>query len=199
MRFDIHRRVSALARWFILSLLIGIGGGLRAGESEPLVSFINDVAPVLTKAGCNTGVCHAKAGGGQNGFQLSLLGFEPLDDYEHMALEGRGRRLSPASPEQSLLLQKVSGRTPHGGGIRLEPDSEGYAVLRRWIAQGAPLGPPQDVQLVSLEVQPSEGLLDRGAQQTLKVLARYSDDSVRDVTRLALYESNDRAMLEVSE
>jgi hypothetical protein len=41
--------------------------------AEPSVSFVNDVVPVMTKAGCNMGVCHAKAGGGQNGFQLSLL------------------------------------------------------------------------------------------------------------------------------
>ncbi len=31
------------------------------------VSFIHDVVPVLTKAGCNAGICHAKAGNGQNG------------------------------------------------------------------------------------------------------------------------------------
>ena len=60
------------------------------GEEYRAVSFVNDVMPVLTKAGCNAGVCHAKAGGGQNGFQLSLLGFEFQDDYEHLVKEGRG-------------------------------------------------------------------------------------------------------------
>ncbi|TWU17280.1 hypothetical protein Pla52o_52860 [Novipirellula galeiformis] len=199
MRFDIHCRVSAHARRILVCLFLSVSVGLHASESESTISFVNDIAPVLTKAGCNTGVCHAKAGGGQNGFQLSLLGFEPLEDYEHTALEGRGRRLSPASPDQSLLLQKASGQTPHGGGIRLEPDSEGYAVMRRWIAQGAPLGPEQEIQLVSVEVQPAEGLLQCNSEQSLKVIAHYSDDSVRDVTKLALYESNDRAMVEVSE
>src|SRR6478609_5775117 len=68
------------------------------------VSFVNDVMPVLTKAGCNVGVCHAKAGGGQNGFQLSLLGFEPQEDFEHLTKEDRGRRLFPTAPERSLIL-----------------------------------------------------------------------------------------------
>src|SRR6186997_3185162 len=88
--------------------------------AERSVSFVNDVMPVLTKAGCNAGVCHAKAGGGQNGFQLSLLGFEAVDDYEHLVKEGRGRRLNFAAPDQSLLLLKASGTTRHGGGIRME-------------------------------------------------------------------------------
>ena len=76
------------------------------------VSMINDVVPILTKTGCNAGTCHAKAGNGQNGFQLSLLGFEPLEDYQHLVLEGRGRRLSKAAPEQSLLLLKATGQVP---------------------------------------------------------------------------------------
>src|SRR5262245_12697979 len=74
--------------------------------AERPVSFVNDVVPVLTRAGCNAGVCHAKAGGGQKGFQLSLLGFEPAEDLEHIVLEGRGRRLSFGNPDQSLLLLK---------------------------------------------------------------------------------------------
>jgi hypothetical protein len=101
------------------------------------ISFVNDVVPVLTKAGCNTGVCHAKAGNGQNGFQFSLLGFEPQEDYEHLVKEGRGRRLFPAAPEQSLILLKASGQVPHGGGQRLDRSSEGYARLLSWIRQGA--------------------------------------------------------------
>jgi hypothetical protein len=52
--------------------------------AEKSASFVNDVVPWLTKSGCNMGVCHAKAGGGQNGFQLSLLGFEPAEDFEHL-------------------------------------------------------------------------------------------------------------------
>ena len=165
---------------------------------SPALSFTNDVLPVLTKAGCNLGVCHAKAGGGQNGFQLSLLGFEVLDDYEHLVKEDRGRRFSVAAPEKSLLLKKASGQLPHGGGVRLPTDSAGYGTLREWIRQGTPLGVPNEPTLVSFEVLPGRNSVPLLGQQQLQSLAKYSDGSVRDVTLIALYESNDKAMAEVS-
>jgi len=168
-------------------------------RSPPAAHFANDVVPVLTKAGCNTGVCHAKAGGGRNGFQLSLLGFEPREDYDHLAREGRGRRLSPAAPDESLVLLKATGRIAHGGGVRLDPASPGYRTVRDWIAAGAPYGQADAPRLQALEVEPPSGLLARKATQQLAARARYSDGSVRDVTHLALYESNDTAMVETSE
>ncbi|HVA48065.1 MAG TPA: DUF1549 and DUF1553 domain-containing protein [Pirellulales bacterium] len=172
---------------------------LAASAAEPSVSFVNEIVPVLTKAGCNAGVCHAKAGNGQNGFQLSLLGFEPLEDYEQLVKKARGRRLSFASPDHSLILLKASAQVPHGGGRRLGPSSEGYALLRTWIAQGAPLGSDAEPRLESFEVRPARGSITRGGQQQLKALAHYSDGSVRDVTGLALYESNNTAMAEVAD
>ena len=126
-----------------------------AVAAERTVSFVNDVMPVFTKAGCNVGVCHAKAGGGQKGFQLSLLGFEPREDFDHLVNEGRGRRLSIAAPERSLLLLKASGQVPHGGGVRLDPSSDGYALIRDWIRQGAPLDSSSAPQLVAFEVEPN--------------------------------------------
>ncbi|MFV0445497.1 MAG: DUF1549 domain-containing protein [Planctomycetaceae bacterium] len=174
--------------------------GAERLKSEPVdqISFSNDVQPVLTKAGCNMGICHAKAGGGQNGFQLSLLGFEPAEDYESIVKEGRGRRVQSAAPEQSLLLRKASGAMPHGGGVRLPPDSTGYALVRDWIEQGAAGSNPHEVQLTSLEVQPTRGVLKSGATQQLTALAQYSDGTARDVTSLALFETNSEAMAEVS-
>jgi hypothetical protein len=169
-----------------------------ANASDRPVSFVNDVVPVLTKAGCNVGVCHAKAGGGQNGFQLSLLGFEPLEDYEHLVKEGHSRRLFLAAPDRSLLLLKGSGQMPHGGGVRLNPASEGYALLRAWIQQGAPYGSAVEPQLISFEIQPASGSIKRQGEQQLAAVAKYSDGSIRDVSDLALYESNDKAMADVS-
>jgi hypothetical protein len=185
-----------LAAAGILFLTASRGPAIAA---EQPISFVNDVVPVFTKAGCNVGVCHAKAGGGQNGFQLSLYGFEPKEDYDHLVKEGRGRRLTFAAPDRSLLLRKPSGEMPHGGGVRLELSSEGYALLREWIAQGAPFSREGEPQLVSFEVQPDRLTVPRQGEQQLAALARYSDGSVRDVTSLALYESNDRAMAEVSD
>jgi len=154
---------------------------------------------VLTKAGCNMGTCHAKAGGGRNGFQLSLLGFEPTEDYEHIVLEARGRRLFFGNPEQSLFLLKGSGQVPHGGGVRLSKASPGYASIRDWILQGVPMDDATGPKLISMEIEPKKGSLRTQTTQQLKAIARYSDGSVRDVTDVALFESNDKAMADVSE
>ncbi len=192
LRFLLHGRLSLFATALCLAATQG------ASAAEQPVSFVNEIIPVMTKAGCNVGFCHAKAGNGRNGFRLSLLGFEPLEDYEHLVKEGRGRRLFAAAPERSLLLRKASGQAPHGGGVRLDASSEGYALLRKWIAQGAPYDGEGKVKFISFVVQPARASIQRGGEQQLKVLARYSDDSVRDVTSLALYESNDPARADVT-
>ncbi len=171
-------------RWVAVVICLG-ACVLDAGEVP--VSFSNDVMPVLTKAGCNTGGCHAKAGGGRNGFQLSLFGFEPLEDFEHLTKEDRGRRLSPAVPEQSLILKKASGQLPHGGGLRLPVTGEGYAILRAWIGQGAPADKPGTPELVSFAIQPERGTIARQAEQQLTAIAKYSDVTTRDVTPLAIF------------
>ncbi|WP_417391007.1 DUF1549 and DUF1553 domain-containing protein [Gimesia sp.] len=183
----------------VVILLSCFTDALKAEEKNSPVSFVNDVVPVLTKAGCNMGVCHAKAGGGQNGFQLSLLGFETLDDYDSLVKEAQGRRLFPSVPEKSLLLTKASNETPHGGGIRLPRDSEGYQVIQRWIAEGAHYSTGNEPTLESVEVEPERGVVNMGETRQLKAIAKYSDGSVRDVTEIALYESNIKSMAEATE
>ncbi|WP_437223148.1 DUF1549 and DUF1553 domain-containing protein [Planctomicrobium sp. SH661] len=173
----------------------------NCGASEPVTSltFLNDIEPILTKAGCNGGGCHAKAGMGQNGFRLSLYGFEPGEDYEHIVKEGRGRRISPASPEQSLLLLKATNSVPHGGGQRLEVGSPSYQRIVDWMEQGMQMGEASDPHLVSLEVQPPRLAMQPKGEQQLTVRAHFSDGSVRDVTDVAVYEPNDKSMAEANE
>ncbi|HXT42171.1 MAG TPA: DUF1549 and DUF1553 domain-containing protein [Candidatus Angelobacter sp.] len=157
------------------------------------VNFANQVVPVFTKAGCNAGGCHGKSSG-QNGFRLSLLGFEPTEDYEHLVKEARGRRLFPASPENSLLLLKATATLPHGGGKRLDKDSDDYKLLVRWISEGMPYGRTNDPVVTGIEVFPKERTMPLDGEQQLSVIARYSDGSSEDVTRSALYEPNDKEM-----
>ena len=57
-----------------------IGQGAKLASPSDMVSFRNQVLPVLTKHGCNSGGCHGR-GSGQNGFKLSLFGFDPAADY----------------------------------------------------------------------------------------------------------------------
>ena len=178
-------------------LLVSASGW--AEDSVPPVNFVNDISPILTKSGCNSGGCHAKAGTGQRGFKLSLLGFEPQEDYEHIVKEARGRRVFPAAPEESLLVLKAANTVPHGGGMRLDPQSEGYRQLVRWIAEGMAFGKDTDPQLTSIDVEPKRMTLAVHAAQQLKVTAHYSDNSTRDVTPLALYEPNDKNMAETDE
>src|SRR5262249_24806969 len=146
--------------------------------------FAHEIVPLLTRFGCNAGGCHGKASG-QNGFKLSLFGFDPTLDYEAIVREDRGRRVFPADPERSLLLLKPAGPAPHGGGRLLDPAGEAYQTLRRWIDQGMPVGDTSAPALVGIEVLPARRILGRNALQQLAVLARYRDGSTRDVTRQA--------------
>ncbi|MGE3309937.1 MAG: DUF1549 domain-containing protein [Limisphaerales bacterium] len=161
------------------------------------IHFANQIVPVFTKNGCNGGGCHGKAAG-QNGFRLSLLGFEPNEDYEHLVREARGRRLFPAAPERSLLVTKGTAELPHGGGRRLEPGSDDYQLLVRWISLGMPPGAADAPVVERVEVFPEERMLSLNAEQQLVVTAHYSDGSTEDVTRSALYEPNDKDMAGVS-
>lgn len=166
-------------------------------EQDKPINFPNQVTPIFTKFACNGGGCHGKSGG-QNGFRLSLLGFEPAEDYEYLVKEGRGRRLFPAAPDRSLLLLKVSARAPHGGGMRIEYDSPAYRVLRRWIEQGMPYGNADDPTITHISVLPSEVLMERNGAQQIAVVAHYSDGTTEDVTRIAQFDSNDAEMAEVA-
>ncbi len=201
-RIAIQLRYSSEARIFVFtfaSVLIGcMPQAVLAQESTKPASFINDVVPLLTKAGCNSGVCHAKAGNGQNGFKLSLLGFEPKEDFEYITKDSRGRRLSIAAPETSLLLMKAISKLPHGGGVRFQESSSEYAVLLNWIRNGAVYDAGSAPKLVSLELKPNRATVKPWSEQQLKVIATYSDNSQRDVTQTALFETNDSAMAEVT-
>ncbi len=154
------------------------------------VSFGTDVVPILTKLGCNGGGCHGKATG-QNGFKLSLLGFEPDQDYESLVTEGRGRRISQTTPERSLLLTKATSRVPHGGGRRLDEGSDDYRQLRDWIAQGAPAPQGNDPQLLRIELSPVDAILATNTTLQLKTTAFFSNGTSRDVTKQSVYQSNE--------
>ncbi len=160
--------------------------GVGAGRT---IDFKTEIVPLLSRLGCNAGGCHGKASG-QNGFKLSLFGFDSAFDYEAIVREARGRRVFPAAPAQSLILLKATGRVPHGGGKRMSADGEEYRLLRRWIEAGAPASAPGAPGVVRLRVAPGDCTLRPGQEQQLAVEAEYGDGSRRDVTRQAEYFTN---------
>ena len=175
-----------------------LAAAIAQAETNQRLSFELDVMPVLTAAGCNAGACHGKQRG-QNGFQLSLLGFDADFDYEAIVHQGRGRRLNPAAPEHSLLLAKAAGAVPHGGGVKLQSENERYQIIHRWIQQGMPRRNAEDPTLVSISVGPPQRVLERKERLPLVVEATYSDGSTRDVTGVTAYQSNEPAIVTVDE
>lgn len=164
---------------------------------EKAINFTNQIVPIFTKLGCNTGACHGKSGG-QNGFRLSLLGFYPEEDYEYLVKENQGRRIFPSSPEYSLLLTKPTNVLAHGGGKRIDMDSFEARLLTRWIEQGTPFGSDDDPVVSRIEVFPKSRKMNRGSDQQLSVIAHYSDESQVDVTRMVKFESNDPELAEIT-
>jgi hypothetical protein len=161
-------------------------------------TFERDIQPVLTKAGCNAGACHGKARG-QNGFQLSLLAYDHDFDYQAITAEARGRRVFPASPDNSLLLMKASGRVPHGGGKKLPLDGPDYRTLRDWIAGGSPRTPADAPKIVKVTITPDAKLMGFRQTQQLAVTAHFSDGSTQDVTRLAQFSSSESVYVAVND
>ena len=168
-----------------------------ASAETTTISFTNDFVPVLSKYGCNGGGCHGKAAG-QNGFKLSLFGYEPWNDYNYLVRDSRERRIFRAAPEHSLLVLKATGEIPHQGGSRLEKNSPDYQAIIRWIKQGLPNDPKEFPKATSISVYPKERLTQPNSQQQLRVTAHFSDNSTRDISHLAQYESNDEERASVT-
>lgn len=166
-------------------------------SSSGAPTFEFDIQPLLTRFGCNSGPCHGKSRG-QNGFALSLLGFDSDFDYAALVREGRGRRVFSAAPDTSLILQKATGKVPHGGGKRFEVESPHYELLRAWIHAGAPRTPADAPKIVRVVAEPAARSLAPKESFPLKVIAEYSDGVRRDVTDGSAFQSNDAAIAAVS-
>ncbi len=196
-RFPLNSRVCIallLQACFCLALCNG-NARVVADEPQP-VSFELQVQPIMAARGCSTGPCHGKQRG-QNGFQLSLLGFDPEFDYAALTQNARGRRVFPAAAKESLLLRKATGQAPHGGGQRFTTDSQDYRILYDWIVAGLPRRLTDEPTLSSVTASPSEQFMKSGETLQLEVTAHYSDGSTEDVTGMAMYQSNESAIVDV--
>lgn len=169
----------------------------RAAEDRP-ISFKLDVMPVFMKAGCNSGPCHGSARG-QDGFRLSLFGYDAEGDFFRITREQNGRRINLATPEESLLIQKSIGTVQHTGGDLFKADSPYCQTLLRWLKAGVPADETNLPHAVSLELVPNRVVL-QGSNETQQLVARvrYSDGTDRDVTADAVFISNNDPSASVS-
>ncbi len=163
-------------------------GTLKASSDD--VTFRRDVMAVISKAGCNIGGCHGN-GSGKGGLKLSLRGQDPDIDWIAMVRDQGGRRVNLLDPERSLLLLKATAQMAHEGGQRFKMDSPEYAILLRWIQDGARETGADGPQLVKLEVSGARDVVMAPEKEVkLQASAVFDDGSRRDVTRLAVYEPN---------
>jgi hypothetical protein len=152
-------------------------------------TFQNDVMPVLSRTGCNSGPCHGNLNG-KGGFKLSLRGESPAIDLQTLTRESLGRRVSISNPEESLILKKATGQVPHEGGIRFSTSSPEYTILRDWISAGCPKdGSNLPVPTKLIVTPPSRIALDPIDHVKLTVEAEYSDGTRRNITHLATFET----------
>jgi WD40 repeat protein/mono/diheme cytochrome c family protein len=159
------------------------------GLKKPVhADFAHDVAPVLSRLGCNAGTCHGSAQG-KNGFKLSLRGYDPIFDVRALTDDQAARHVNLASPDDSMMLLKPTAAVPHVGGGLIQPGEPYYAIIRSWISDGAKLNPAA-ARVNKVEVFPVNPIVERiGAKQQLRVLATYANSEVRDVSREAFLES----------
>ncbi len=162
------------------------------------ISFRNEVIAALNVGGCNSGACHGTPSG-KGGFKLSLRGFDPEADFLQLTRDVLGRRTERQRPDDSLVLLKGLGRVPHEGGQRFQPSGLPVQTVRGWLAEGLRDDDPKRPTLTSVEVLPGSRVQYAPARfQQLAVLARFSDGSVRDVTRLSVFSSSDPAVADVN-
>ena len=161
------------------------------------VSFRRDVMPVFFRAGCNSGTCHGSARG-QDGFHLSLFGYDAKGDYFRITEEMIGRRVNVAKPEQSLLLRKAIGAVPHTGGKRFDQKSEYYKTIHSWIEAGAPDDAVDVPETVGIELSSKSLVFDKDRAATkIRVTEVSSDGTRRDVTSLTRFHSNNSSVASI--
>jgi hypothetical protein len=172
--------------------------GPVGGPKNDSVDFVNHVMPLLNKLGCNQAKCHGSLQG-KGGFQLSMFGANPADDYSVLTRAAVGRRINKVESQKSLFLLKATASIAHEGAqaVKIQAGSPEYNLLASWVAQGAPWGDEKQPELLSIGVVPREQVLQKGEIRQLLVTAVFSDGAKRDVTRYAVYTSPDKRVAAV--
>jgi len=187
----------------VLAALAGLGSTGFARETVPVarkaanrtIDFENDLIPVFTRFGCNSGACHGAAIG-RGGFKLSLFGGNPRADFDAVVRQVEGSRINLARPEQSLIILKPTESITHGGGERFDLDHDSTGLLLDWIRQGATLTTQRTLERV--EISPRKHLGKSLNQPvSLQATAHFSDGSSRNVTRWTVFQPEDSSAITI--
>src|SRR5437867_11068061 len=183
---------------FAGSLLLALP--VRTAESTTVtnITFRNQVQPILAKYGCSAGACHGAAAG-QNGFKLSLRGYDDEGDYIALTRNALERRIVPSDPGRSLMLLKPTGAVPHKGGKKFDTDSLEYRILSDWIASGAPGPKKDDSRIERIEATPAQAVLKPSESKQLVVRAFFNDGHTEDVTRWVKYTDANSSVTQVDD
>ncbi|MFN0207305.1 MAG: DUF1549 domain-containing protein [Planctomycetota bacterium] len=191
--------LSILAASVIFSVVSGsvrISADTNVDPKLTIPDFTLRVLPILTRAGCNSGQCHGAAGG-QAGFSLSLRGYDPEADFDAIARERGGRRIDITDADRSLLLKKPSLQLSHRGGRKLAADSGHFDEVREWIAAGAQARNVNDPAPRQLFVEPAATAGRVGEKLQLAASIQLSDGTVRPVSDVTLFSSNNDSVAKV--
>jgi hypothetical protein len=134
---------------------------------------------------------------GKGGLKLSLRGYDPDADHFVLTRQALGRRINRQEPAKSLFLLKPTTAVTHGGGLRVDVDSDDYRLLSEWIASGAPGPRADEPRIQRLDVFPSEAVLKPKDRLQIIVRAHYSDGHTQDVTHGAKFNSTEELVATV--
>ena len=175
---------------------------LKPGPGEKLFvdsgfSYRHNVIPALQRSGCNAGSCHGSARG-EDGFSLSLFGYDPEGDFYRIVEELPGRRVDLIEPEKSLLLTKAVGDVAHSGGELFGKDSVYYKSILKWLEKGAPAD-FDSVEVKELYIEQGDLTVKFPSEKErqIRAIAKYSDNSIRDVTHLVIFKSNNKSIAKI--
>ena len=168
---------------------------VREADLQRSWSFANDIVPIFTKYGCNTGGCHGSPAG-RGGFRLSLFGYEPDYDFDQVTKDQDGKRVNLQIPAKSLILLKPTLQIPHGGGPRFKTEDADYKLIQAWVKAGAPQKPEFDRRVKSIKVYPESWVLrEVGDEQQVMVIAHFDDGATRDVTEFSRFHTYDDTVI----
>ena len=149
------------------------------GFAHPIpINFTNQIVPIFTKLGCNSGGCHGKASG-QNGFKLVAAGFLSRG---RLRVSGQRRPAAgacfhrPRPRACCCSSRSAARRTAAASGWKSAATNTG--MLYRWIEQGMPYGSEKDPTVVAHQVlprRPRHGPRQRAADHRRRPLQRRLD------------------------